>query len=132
MHMLIVKNARSKRPNQTTFNHQDLEFSNVFLESLDETLNQILGKTPANMVYYYLQRYFSLRKKKIPAKLRDFAEALEKFFGTEALLIEKILVKNLYAKFEMDFAEREDFDFVEQVDSARRKMEERKWRQPLE
>ena len=113
------------------FNHlksgqQKSDFSKLFLESIDEALNQILGENLTNIVYYYFQRYFSLKKKDFPTKVEEFAEALEKSFGTGAPIIKKIVVKNLYAKLEIDFTEKEDFDFIGCIDFAKRKMEERK------
>jgi len=105
---------------------QKSDFNRLFSESLDETLNQILGDSLTKTLQHYLQSSFSLNKNDVPLRVEEFAEALEKTLGAEAMIIEKTIVKHLYAKLEIDLTKREIFDFVDHIDFAKSKMKERK------
>ncbi|MEM3703345.1 MAG: hypothetical protein QXX79_02840 [Candidatus Bathyarchaeia archaeon] len=70
----------------------------VLIETVDEALQAILGESGKEVVYYYLQNAYALRKENIPENLEAFTEFLNRLFGAGAKLIENTILKNLCHK----------------------------------
>jgi len=96
-------------------------FEKLLLEALDETLSS-LGDSSKEAIYFHLEKTFSINKQDIPYKIEEFANAIEKIFGSGARLLEIKIMKRLYEKvgpvFKY-FPERDDLVFTEYVAAAR-------------
>ena len=96
-------------------------FEKLLLEALDETLSS-LGDSSKEAIYFHLEKTFSINKQDIPYKIEEFANAIEKIFGSGARLLEIKIMKRLYEKvgpvFKY-FPERDDIVFTEYVAAAR-------------
>jgi len=96
-------------------------FEKLLLEALDETLSS-LGDSSKEAIYFHLEKTFSINKQDIPYKIEEFANAIEKIFGSGARLLEIKIMKRLYEKvgpvFKY-FPERDDLVFTEYMAAAR-------------
>jgi len=68
------------------------------LQAIDQVLLGVLGKTGSEAVYSYLERNCGLRKEELPKRLETFASGIEAAFGSGALIIEKLIIRNLQSR----------------------------------
>jgi len=65
------------------------------LEIVDASLDEIFGTGKKRMIYYYVERNFSLKREEIPENFGRFLESLEELFGEGAEVIKKVVTKKL-------------------------------------
>jgi hypothetical protein len=73
------------------------DFDKILLEAIDEGL-KVLGESGKHMVFYYLERTYSIRKHDIPKNPEAFVNGLERIFGSGASVLEKMILKCIYSK----------------------------------
>ena len=95
-----------------------LDFDRTFLEAVDHALLS-LGESPREAIYYHLDKSFKLHKEEIPAVTSEFSQALNAIFGPGAEIIERIIVKDLYSKLNLDFEEKTSLEFADCISVAR-------------
>ncbi|MEM0006841.1 MAG: hypothetical protein QXR89_01050 [Candidatus Bathyarchaeia archaeon] len=83
------------------------DFQKTFLEAIEEGLST-LGDTPKQAILYHLENTFKIKLDEIPKNLTEFQKALEKIFGPGASYLEKLILKKLYDKFQLEFGEPEN------------------------
>jgi hypothetical protein len=83
------------------------DFQKTFLEAIEEGLST-LGDSPKQAILFHLENTFKIRREEIPQNLMEFQKALEKIFGPGALYLEKLILKRLYDKFQLEFEEPEN------------------------
>jgi hypothetical protein len=108
-----------------------LDFDKTFLEALDHALLS-LGESPRKAIYYHLDKSFKLNKKEIPVDACEFSQALNAIFGPGAEVIEKIIVKSLYDKLNLNLEEKTCLEFVDYVSVARELAKREKQRLKIE
>jgi len=62
---------------------------------VDEALNQIMGQEAKQIIYNYLENNHCIQRHEIAEKLDSFTHALEEYLGNGAVVIEKVIQKNL-------------------------------------
>jgi len=88
------------------------EFEKLFMEAVDDGLKS-LGESVRQMIFFHLEKSYSIKRHDIPKKPEAFAEGLEKIFGKGALVLEKIIVKTLYSKLGLGYEDKKDFVFMD-------------------
>ena len=68
------------------------------LQAIDQVLLGFIGKTGSEAVYSYLERNYGLRKEELPKRIETFALGIEAAFGSSALIIEKLVIRNLQSR----------------------------------
>lgn len=84
-----------KKQNKAPLNN---DFDSIVLQTVDEVLLSLLGESARKAVYFHLKEYFGINKEEIPHHLKEFSYALEKIFGSGAMLIEMAFMKQLHKK----------------------------------
>ena len=97
------------------------DFKEFLLEAIDAALS-LLGNSSKQVVYFYLEKNFNVKKQDIPDKIEEFTIVIERLFGHGAKILEIEIMKNLFVKigsaFEY-FPEKDDLLFIDYVDAAR-------------
>lgn len=70
----------------------------LLLESLDEVLEDLLGKHVRETFYDHLERNYYIGRGDIPNRLGDFLLILERTFGKSGKTIERTVAKRLCTK----------------------------------
>ena len=70
----------------------------LLLESLDEVLDDLLGKRVREAFYDNMERNYYIGREDVPKRLGDFLLILERTFGKSGKTIERTLAKRLCAK----------------------------------
>jgi len=71
----------------------------------------MLGESGREVIYFRLKHSYALGKEDIPSHPEIFVGCLRKIFGSGARVIEKAVIKSLYRRLGLKFAEKEGFDF---------------------
>lgn len=98
------------------------KLNKVIVNTVDEELKKIFGKTATLVIYGYLEDNFSLKREKIPEKIDLFSQGLEKFFGSGAYMLEKSILTDLYSSFGFNFEENKGYTFVDYVTELKNRL----------
>ena len=103
------------------------DFEKLLLQAVDEGLSS-LGESSRQAIYFHLKKNFNIKKKEIPNKIGNFADAIEKIFGSGADFLEILIMKSLHEKVGGIFEPRgsTDFAFIEYVIEVKRNFVEKK------
>ena len=69
----------------------------VLMAAIDEGLS-LLGESSKQAVYFHLEKTFKMNRVDIPYRIEEFADAIEKIFGTGAKILEIQIMKSLFKK----------------------------------
>lgn len=97
----------------------DKQLKAILIEVIDETLQAVIGESGKEVVYYYLQNSYAIKKENIPENLEAFTEFLNNFFGSGAKVIEKTIMKNLCLKLGIKIKQTEDIKLTQFIKSIR-------------
>lgn len=95
----------------------------LILESVDETLGDLLGRKAREAVYDYLERNHFMARSEIPKCLDEFFSALERTFGKGSKTIGRVIAKKLYVRLGLEFNELPNTECVDYVELAKAKLE---------
>jgi len=98
-------------------------FSKLLLSAVEEGLSS-LGDSPRQAIFFHLETSFNVKKEHIPSNLTEFTKALEGIFGFGAPYLEKLIIKHLYEKLGVEFADEEKWNFLECVDKVKKQFHE--------
>jgi len=91
-----------------------VEFSQILLDAIDEGF-KILGEGVSDVVYYYLKEDYGLDRSNITKKHETFTKGLENLFGVGAAIIEREILKKLYAKLGLKYEEDSNKTYTEHI-----------------
>jgi len=86
----------------------------IILEAIDEGLS-IMGDRSKEIVYFFVEEEYGLKKEDIPKNLQKFHEALYNIFGFGAFVIERSIMRFLEKKLDVELPKGDDKDFVKYV-----------------
>ena len=95
------------------------EMDNLLLSAVDETMRQVFKEEGAKVIYEYLENNSHLKREEIVEKPEVFSVGLERLLGSGAPVIEKLILKNLYSKLELEFREKEGYKFSDYIRELR-------------
>jgi len=93
-------------------------FDEFFVEAVDEGL-RVLGESGKQMIFFYLEKNYSIKRHEIPKKSEAFALGLEKIFQAGASVIEKLIMESLYSKLGLKYEEKKNYSFGDYVKKAK-------------
>jgi hypothetical protein len=96
-------------------------FNAAVFKSIEDGVTSVLGGKVLEPLFIHLEKYHALPREEIPARLDLFFPALEKAFGpTSGKTLGRFIVKLLYARLGLEFANKPDSGLLEYVENARR------------
>jgi len=97
---------------------KEKDFDKLFIEAVDEGLD-VLGKSGRQMIFFHLEKSYSIKRHEIPKKPEAFAAGLEKIFGAGASVLEKLIVKSLYSKLGLKYEDKKERPFADYVNDVK-------------
>jgi hypothetical protein len=88
------------------------DFEKLFMEAVDEGL-KVLGESGKQMVFFHLQKSYSLKRDEIPKKPEVFITGLQKIFGAGAMVLEKIILETLNSKLEPKYRGKSSYTLAD-------------------
>jgi hypothetical protein len=73
-------------------NRYDEQVSNV----IDRVLRQVFGEEATLLIYRHLERHYSLKREEIGQKIELFAQGLEDFLRSGAVVVERKILEDIY------------------------------------
>ncbi len=95
----------------------------LLLKVVDETMKQVFRETGTKVIYDFWENNYHSKREDIAEKPKIFSAALERLLGSGALVIEKLILKNLCSKLELKLEEREGYEFSDYVKELRKRFE---------
>ena len=95
------------------------EFEKSLIQTIDTQLKHVFGEVGTSVIYNYLNSALSLPQDDIPEKLEVFAEGLNRFLSSGAIVVEKVILMGLYSEFGQEFEPREGYKFVDYVNELK-------------
>ena len=98
--------------------------NDALVESIDETITELLSRTVVDALYVHLATFHSISRDELPHRLDALFPALEKIFGVRgSQTISKAIAKKFYFKLGLEFTDNPSRTLVEYVDQAKSKLE---------
>jgi hypothetical protein len=97
---------------------QDKHLATLFTESVSDALTGILGNMAGEAVLEHLEKQYSISRREIPSRIKEFSAAAESVFGRTFQTIERAIAKRFYLKLGLAFPERTHFRLHDYVNVA--------------
>jgi hypothetical protein len=98
-------------------------FNDALVESIDETITELLSRAVVDALYAHLETFHSISRDELPNRLDALFSALEKIFGVRgSQTITKAIAKKFYLKLGLEFTDNPSRTLVEYVDQAKIKL----------
>lgn len=121
LHEIPLEKLENKRKTKTSEG-----LKKRLLQSIDDSLNQILGETVTQKIYSFLEEKRHMKPEDIPNNLEGFQFTLKEIFGAGALIIEKIIMEKLYSRLSgtneeisLEYENKEQFNFINYVNDLK-------------
>jgi len=95
-------------------------FEAPIIEAVDESFSPF-GHSSKQAIYFHLENTFKIKKREIPYKIEEFADAIEQIFGAGAKLIKIRIIEALHKRIQgfVHFPKKGDLVFTEYVANLR-------------
>ncbi len=93
----------------------------MVVESVEETIAGILGKSVAEAFAYHFHSSVELTREEIPSHLKELSSALTWSFGVSGAVLERAIVRRLYAKLGVSLVQKPKCSFVECIEEAEKR-----------
>ncbi len=104
------------RINASEIKSKDIE--HMLLESIDQTLADLLGRRAREAIYDHLARKCYMAREEMPQKLSEFCQILQDNFGKGGTTIERAIAKRFYSRLEKRFIDYPGYGLVDYVEKA--------------
>ena len=79
-------------------------FNEIVCQSIDKTLESLLGSKAADALYVHLRERFGVDRNELPYRIETISSVLESVFGIKgASVIERKVARNLFGKILLPF-----------------------------
>jgi hypothetical protein len=96
------------------------EFNDALVESIDETIANLLSRTVVDSLYAHLKKNHSISRDEVPYRLDALFAILEKIFGvSSSQTITKAIARKFYLKLGLEFTANLSRTLLEYVDEAK-------------
>jgi len=93
----------------------------LLLKAVDETLKRVFREEGTEAVYNFIENKCHLRRGKFAEKTEDLSAGLERLLGSAAPVIEKMILENLYSQCQLEYAEKDGYEFSDYIKELREK-----------
>lgn len=100
------------------------EFSRLLLESIDESLTDVLSQRVSNDVFVLMETRFGIKRDDLPQRIRDFENHITVFFGAAAPVLIRLFVRNLCAKLQIPYRQEPDYNLQMYLEDCIRRWKE--------
>jgi hypothetical protein len=91
------------------------------LDVVDATLNRVFTEPSAEVIFDFLRKRHNLNREEIAEKPEVFSAGLDRLLGAGAIAIEKLILKSLRSKFQLNYTEGGDCEFSDYIKKLKHK-----------
>ena len=100
------------------------DFNGMVCSSIDQAISDALSIRVMESLYVYLRQNHKMTREEVPSHLDMFFSAMELVFGVMgARTLGRIAARNLYARLNLKFDNRDGLTLSDYVDEAKDKMQ---------
>jgi hypothetical protein len=100
------------------------EFNDALVESIDETITDLLSRGVVDALYAHLQTNHSISRDEVPYRLDTLFTTLEKIFGVRgSQTITRVIARKFYLKLGLEFTDYRTRTLLEYFDEAKVKLQ---------
>jgi hypothetical protein len=96
---------------------RDYEFNSIMLSSINRIMQGVLGQGTTEIVFDHMEFFSGLKSEDVPTKIDLFRKLLEDLLGCGATIMEKMIVKDIYSRLDLQLVY--GGDFISSVNNAR-------------
>jgi hypothetical protein len=93
------------------------EFNSIMLSSINRIMQGVLGQGTTEIVLDHMEFFSGLKSEDVPTKIDLFKKLLEDLLGCGATIMEKMIVKDIYSRLDLQLVY--GGDFISSVNNAR-------------
>ena len=97
---------------------KEKDFEKLFIEAVDEGL-ETLGESGKHMIFFHLDKSYSIKKHQISRRPEAFAKGLEQIFGAGATVLQRLILKSLCSKLGLEYEDVGGRPFTDYVNWVR-------------
>jgi len=90
-------------------------YDGLILKTVEEVLINVFGKKTFNKMLLIIERDYALKWKEIPKRSKEFSLALRQILGTGSMIIEDLIVENLYNSVGLEIVRKKNLSFSEYI-----------------
>ncbi len=98
-----------------------ITFNELFLRTLDEVLTDVFSEKSVKKIFSTMESVYQLKKEDIPDNTHLLSRTLERIIGTGHLIIEDLVVENLYNKNGLDYENKKGYSFEDYIEELKNK-----------
>jgi len=89
------------------------------LETINEVLEGIFGRKGSIIIFETMEKKYVLKRNQIGERLKVLEDVLRQMFKSGSLIIEDLILENLYAKFNVEFKSQKGYQFSDYIQALR-------------
>ena len=92
----------------------------ILIESIHETIAQLLSPKVAEMIFEHLEKFHSVKKDEVPSRLDMLLLALKTNFGSSSSqVIGKAIARRFYSQLGLEFSDNPQRTLIGYVENAK-------------
>jgi len=92
----------------------------IFIESIHETIAQLLSPKVAEKIFEHLEKVYSVKKDEVPSRLDKLLLTLKTTFGSSsAQVVGKAIARRFYSRLGLEFSDNPQRTLVGYVENAK-------------
>jgi len=95
-------------------------FNKALVESVEETIAAVLGRTVAEAFDRHLFAYLGMSREDIPSHLKELSSALNGSFGVGGGVLGRAIVRRLCAKLGLSLDQKQNSSFLECIENVKK------------
>jgi len=92
----------------------------LLLKMVDETMREVFSGAGSKVICDFLQNNCHLKPEEIAEKTEIFSAGLRRLLGSGALVIENLILKNLYSKLGLKIEDKKGYGFSDYIKEVRK------------
>lgn len=103
----------------TILDTYDKSLNTLLGKSIDQVLDDLLGRKAREAIYDYMERNYSVAREDIPRNTEKFFTLTSDIFGKGSKTIGRSISKRLWEQLGWKFVEIQDFEFSDYLEAAK-------------
>jgi hypothetical protein len=99
---------------------REQDFNVILIESIRETIAQLLSPKVAEKIFEHLEKVYSVKKDEVPSRLDKLLLTLKTTFGSSsAQVVGKAIARRFYSRLGLEFSDNPQRTLVGYVENAK-------------
>jgi hypothetical protein len=95
-------------------------FDRALVESVEETITNVLSENVAASFGSYFQAHLGLSREDIPSHLKELSSTLDRVFGVGGSVLGRAIVRRLCTKLSLSLVRKQNSSFVECIEDVKK------------